>query len=155
MLTLVFVFMLFNLTSIWNLPTISIGVHGHDGVPSLVHPGAQFFIHVHARKAAPRGIPRWRQPPAIPCQAASVSSVKVICLLNQIALPLIIYGLEVGLHCAVLPPWWHHPKSWDFTRVVPESHPIIACRHRACLSLHNPLVLKWANHQKSVNPQTM
>ena len=28
MLTLVFVFMLFNLTSIWNLPTISTGVMG-------------------------------------------------------------------------------------------------------------------------------
>ena len=40
MLTLVFVFMLFNLTSIWNLPTISIGVQGHDGVSSLVRPSA-------------------------------------------------------------------------------------------------------------------
>ena len=44
MLTLVFVFMLFNLTSIGNLPTISIGVHGHDRVPSLVCPGARFFV---------------------------------------------------------------------------------------------------------------
>ena len=49
MLTLVFVFMLFNLTSIWNLPTISIGDHGHDGVLSLVG----FFIRGRARKAAP------------------------------------------------------------------------------------------------------
>ena len=53
MLTLVFVFMLFNLTSIWNLPTISTGVHGHDGVPSLVRPDAQFFVRGHAWKAAP------------------------------------------------------------------------------------------------------
>ena len=57
MLTLVFVFMLFNLTSIWNLPTISTGVHGHDGVPSLVRPGAQFFIYGHTQKAALQGIP--------------------------------------------------------------------------------------------------
>ena len=111
MLTLVFVFMLFNLTSIWNLPTISTGVHGQDGVPSLVRLGAWFFIYDHARKAAPRGILRWRQPPTILCHAALISSVKVVCLLNQIALPLIIYGLEVGLHCAVLPPWQHHPRS--------------------------------------------
>ena len=53
MLTLVFVFMLFNLTSIWNLPTISIGIHGHDGISSLVRPGARFFICGHARKGAP------------------------------------------------------------------------------------------------------
>ena len=52
MLTLVFVFMLFNLTSIWNLPTISIGVHGHDGILSLVRPGARFFVHGRAWKAA-------------------------------------------------------------------------------------------------------
>ena len=63
MLTLVFMFMLFNLTSIWNLPTISTGVRGHDGVSSLVHPDARFFVHGRARKEDPRGIPRWRQPP--------------------------------------------------------------------------------------------
>ena len=57
MLTLVFVFMLYNLTSIWNLPTISTGGRGHDGVLSLVGPRAQFFIHGLARKVAPRGIP--------------------------------------------------------------------------------------------------
>jgi hypothetical protein len=53
----------------------------------------------------PRGIPRWRQPPVIWCPATPISSVKVICLLNQIVLPLILYGLEVGLHCAALHPW--------------------------------------------------
>jgi hypothetical protein len=52
MLTLVFVFMLFNLTSIWNLPTISIGEHGRDDIPSLITPRAQFFVHGHAQKAA-------------------------------------------------------------------------------------------------------
>jgi hypothetical protein len=56
-LTLVFMFMLFNLTSIWNLPTISIGARGCDGVPSLVGPGARFFVHDLPQKAAPRGIP--------------------------------------------------------------------------------------------------
>ena len=55
MLTIVFVFMLFNLTSIWNLPTISTGVHGHDGIPSLVRPGARFFVCSRAHKVAPRG----------------------------------------------------------------------------------------------------
>ena len=52
MLTLVFVFMLFNLTSIWNLPTISIGDHGHDGIPSLICPGARFFVRGRAQKAS-------------------------------------------------------------------------------------------------------
>jgi hypothetical protein len=35
-----YVFMLFNLTSIWNLPTLSTGECGHDGVPSLISPRA-------------------------------------------------------------------------------------------------------------------
>ena len=48
MLTLVFVFMLFNLTSIWNLPTFSIGERGREGIPSLIGPGAQFFVHGRA-----------------------------------------------------------------------------------------------------------
>jgi hypothetical protein len=33
---------------------------------------------------------------------------------DQIALSLILYGLELGLHCAALPPWKHHPHSWGF-----------------------------------------
>jgi hypothetical protein len=53
MLTLVFVFMLFNLTSIWNLSTISIGGRERDGVPSLVGPGAWFFVCSLTRKVAP------------------------------------------------------------------------------------------------------
>jgi hypothetical protein len=57
MLTLVFMFMLFNLTSIWNLPTISIGARGCDDVPSLVGPGAWFFVHDLPQKVALRGIP--------------------------------------------------------------------------------------------------
>ena len=60
MLTLVFVFMLFNLTSIWNLPSISTGDLGCDGVPSHVGPIAQLFVRGRARKVVPRGIPRWR-----------------------------------------------------------------------------------------------
>ena len=145
-------FILFNLTSIWNLPTISTCVRGHDGVPSLVHPSAWFFICGHAQKAALRGIPQWRQPPVILCQATLISSVKVICLLNQIALPLILSGLELGLHYTVLPPWRRHPRSWGFPPVVPESHPVAACHHRARLSPHSPLVLKWVNPHKSMNP---
>ena len=90
----------------------------------------------------------------IPCHDVPVSSVKVVCLLNKIALPLILYGLELGLHCAVLPPWWCHPRLWGFPSVVLESHTIAACHRQARLSPHNPLVLKWANRQKSVNPQT-
>ena len=54
MLTLVFVFMLFNLTSIWNFPTISTGEHGHDDVPSLVG----FFVRGRAPKVASRTIPQ-------------------------------------------------------------------------------------------------
>ena len=109
MLTLVFVFMLFNLTSIWNLPTISIGGRGHDGVSSLVGPGARFFFRSHAQKVALRGIPRWRQPPVISCHATPVSLVKVICLLNQIALPLSYMGLKLSyivqrfLHGSTIP----------------------------------------------------
>ena len=96
MLILVFVFMLFNLTSISNLPTFSIGERGRDGVPSLIGPGARFFIRGHARKVNPQGIPQWRLPPMIPCHATLVSSVKVICLLNQIALPLSYMGLNLA-----------------------------------------------------------
>ena len=57
MLTLVFVFMLFNLTSFWNLPTISIGERGPDGIPSLIGHRDWFFIRGCAWKAAPQGIP--------------------------------------------------------------------------------------------------
>jgi hypothetical protein len=52
MLTLVFVFMLSNLTSIWNFPTISIGGHGRDSVLSLIGPRARFFVHGLTQKAA-------------------------------------------------------------------------------------------------------
>jgi hypothetical protein len=58
MLTLVFVFILFNLTSICNLPTISTGRRERDSVPSLVGLGAQFFVHGLARKVVPQGIPQ-------------------------------------------------------------------------------------------------
>ena len=53
MLTLVFVFMLFNLTTIWNLPTISTGESGRDGVLSLVGPRAHFFVRSRTQKVAP------------------------------------------------------------------------------------------------------
>ena len=59
MLTLVFVFMLLNLTSIWKLPTLSIGGRGHDGIPRIVGPRAEFFIRGRARKVASATIPQW------------------------------------------------------------------------------------------------
>jgi hypothetical protein len=71
--------------------------------------------------------PWWRQPLVIPFHAAPVSLVKVICLLNQITLPFILYGLELGLHCAALPSWQRHPRSWGFPPVVPESCLVVAC----------------------------
>ena len=65
MLTLVFVFMLLNLTSIWKLPTLSTGGHGHDSVPRIIGPRAGFFIRDHAWKVALGTIPWWEQPPAM------------------------------------------------------------------------------------------
>ena len=59
MLTLVFVFMLLNLTSIWKLPTFSTGGHGCDGVSRIVGPRARFFVRGCAWKAALGTIPRW------------------------------------------------------------------------------------------------
>ena len=54
--------------------------------------------------------------PTILCHATPVNSIKVVCLLNQIAVPLILYGLELGLYSAALPPWWRHPRSWGFAQ---------------------------------------
>ena len=65
MLTLVFVFMLLNLTSLWKLPTLSIGGRGHDDVLRIVGPRAGFFVRGSARKAALGTIPRWEQPPTM------------------------------------------------------------------------------------------
>ena len=65
MLTLVFVFMLLNLTSIWKLPTLSIGGRRRDGILRIVGPRARFFVHGHTQKAAPGTIPRWGQPPVM------------------------------------------------------------------------------------------
>ena len=74
MLTLVFVFMLLNLTSIWKLPTFSTGGGGHDGIPRIVGPGARFFIRGSAQKVAPGTIPRWGQPPAMILSHAALDS---------------------------------------------------------------------------------
>ena len=58
-----------------------------------------------------------------------------------------------------LPPftiyWPFRPFRRTLPPVVPESRPVAACPCRTPLSPHSPLVLKCANHQKSVNPQTM
>ena len=58
MLTLVFVFMLFNLTTIWNLSTTSTGEHGHDGILCLDGPAPRFFVRARPQKAVPA-----RHPP--------------------------------------------------------------------------------------------
>jgi hypothetical protein len=42
----------------------------------------------------------------------------------------------------------HSPSGAD-------NRPIVACHQRAPLSPHSPLFLKWANSQKSMNPQPM
>jgi hypothetical protein len=123
MLTLVFVFMLFNLTTIWNLFLISTGEHGCDDILSLVGPAAQFFVRGHAWKVTPRGIPQWRQPPMILCHATLVSLVKVICLLNQIILPLSYMGLNMAyivqrfLHGSAILGLWAFPRWCQ--RVIP------------------------------------
>jgi hypothetical protein len=96
MLTLVFMFMLFNLTTIWNLPTISIGERGCDDVPSLIGPGIWFFVRSRARKVVPRGIPQWRQTPTISCHATPISSVKVIAFSIRSLSPLSYMGLNLA-----------------------------------------------------------
>ena len=76
MLTLVFVFMLLNLTSIWKLATFSIGGRGRDGIPWIIGPRAGFYIHGRAQKAASGTIPWWGQPPVmIPSHGAPYSPV--------------------------------------------------------------------------------
>ena len=68
--------MLLDLTSIWELPTLSIGGHGHDGVPRIIGPRVGFIIRGRARNAAPGTIPQWGQPPAmIPSHATLDSPV--------------------------------------------------------------------------------
>jgi hypothetical protein len=57
MLTLVFVFMMLNLTSIWKFPTFSIGGHGRDGVLRIVSTAAGFVIRGCAQKATLGTIP--------------------------------------------------------------------------------------------------
>ena len=74
MLTLVFVFMLLNLTSIWKLPTFSTGGCGRDGVSRIIDTGAGFFVHGHARKATPGTITRWGQPLAMILSPAELDS---------------------------------------------------------------------------------
>jgi hypothetical protein len=54
---LVFVFMLLNLTSIWKLPTFSIGGRGCDDVLRIVGTVARSFVHGRAWKVALGTIP--------------------------------------------------------------------------------------------------
>jgi hypothetical protein len=71
-LTLVFVFMVLNLTSIWKLPTFSTG--GPDDVPRIVGTRAGFFVRGRARKAALGTIPRWGQPTVMILSPATLDS---------------------------------------------------------------------------------
>ena len=99
MLTLVFVFMLLNLTSIWKLPTFSIGGRGHDGVLRIIGPRARFFIRGRAWKAFLGTNPWWGQPPAtIPSHAAPDSPMS--CLPSQLdrSPP---YSVGLNLACIV------------------------------------------------------
>jgi hypothetical protein len=75
MLTLVFVFMILNLTSIWKLPTFSIGACGCDGVPRIVGTIAGFFVHGRTRKVALGTIPQWGQPLATILSPATPDSL--------------------------------------------------------------------------------
>ena len=59
-------FLLFNLISIWNLPTLSIGERGRDVVLILIGPGARFFVHSHARKHPSMGA---ATHDSVPCYA--------------------------------------------------------------------------------------
>ena len=63
-LTLVFVFVLLNLTSIWKLPTFSIGGRGRDGIIRIVGPGARFFI-LESGMAPHGGSPQQRFRPML------------------------------------------------------------------------------------------
>ena len=58
-LTLVFVFMLLNLTSIWKLPTLPTDGCGRDGVLGIIGPRVRFFVRGRAQNTAPRTIPQW------------------------------------------------------------------------------------------------
>jgi len=77
MFKLVFVFKLFNLTSIWKLPTLLIGGRGCDGVPRIIGPRAGFFVRGRARKAALGTIPWWEQPPVMIMSPVEPNSLPV------------------------------------------------------------------------------
>jgi hypothetical protein len=96
---LVFVLMLLNLTSIWKLPTFSIGGCGHDGVLRIIGPGAGFFIRGHAQKAALETIPQWWQPSAtIPSHATPESLVSRLPSQSDRSPP---YPMGLNLACIV------------------------------------------------------
>ena len=99
MLTLVFVFMLLNLTSILKLPTLSIVGHGRDGVSRIVGPGAWFFVRDRAQKAAPGTIPQWGHPSAtIPSHVAPDSLVSRLPPQSDCSPP---YPVGLNLACIV------------------------------------------------------
>ena len=99
MLTLVFVFMLLNLTSIWKLPTFSISGRGRDGLSRIVGPRAGFFVRDRAQKAALRTIPRWGQPPVmIPSHGAPYSPVSRLPSQSDRSPP---YPVGLNLACIV------------------------------------------------------
>jgi hypothetical protein len=101
MLTLVFLFMLFNLTSIWNLPTISTGDHRHDGVPK---PCWVLCPWSHSKSDPVRHPPmEVATRDFMPCCAGQFAKSHLPSQSDRS--PLIIYGPKLGLHCVALPPW--------------------------------------------------
>ena len=120
MLTLIFVFMLLNLTIIWKLPSFSIGGRGHDGVPRIVGTRARFIAHGHAQKASSGTIPQWGQPLAmIPYPSALDSPVSHLPSQSESSPPYpvglnfacIMQRVNPSLHAAVNPAY-HHTVFW-------------------------------------------
>ena len=99
MLTLVFMFMLLNLTSIWKLPSFLIGGRGRDGILRIVGPRAGLFVRGRAQKVAPGTISRWGQPPAmIPSHASPDSPVSHLPSQSDLSPP---YPVGLNLACIV------------------------------------------------------
>ena len=99
-LTLVFVFVLLNLTSIWKLPTFSIGGRGRDGVSRIVGPRAVLFVCGCAQKVALGTIPRWGQlPVTISSPTEPDSPVSHLPSQSDCSPP---YPVDLNLACIVL-----------------------------------------------------
>ena len=100
MVTLVFVFMLLNLTSIWKLPTLLIGGRGYDGVPRMVGPGVGVLHPRSCSESGPRNHLPVGQPPAmIPSPTEPDSPVSHLPSQSDCSPP---YPVDLNLACIVL-----------------------------------------------------